>query len=416
MSAPPYYLENGIDDDRDGKTDEGRTAEDWSTRGLRVVGNDSNRIRFETSQTDLLAGMVKEGNGVDDDGDALVDDTGDFNGDWMIAYDPEWHLNEDSAGDANGDGYPGIGASAESADNTNGGDIIQERRSTELRTRNTNERMTSFADDDADGFADFRDPQVIAAMYRPDADLVDNDNDGEVDEPGERYIAAWDDDEDGQMDEDPPEFQFILNLADYIDQPVPVPISGDPDVQNVLGLGKQDLVLADPPTIQRIKESSSRHRAFEMHPQFLAGPNKGQDALLENEMELLLPNSPATSAETIYRGIEGVRINEALVKPMIRLEAEEVLTSLAPNADGGYYWTSNSQFRVTTGMDDDGLYARHNDIDYSDTNWGDAMIVRPRGLRNTVHPLVPYTGLYDSMAPSVVFAVTNTAEGDCLRR
>ncbi|HPA45606.1 MAG TPA: hypothetical protein PK395_07550 [bacterium] len=411
----PYYIGNSVDDDRDGQTDEGRNTQDRSEHRLRGLGDDD-RPRMESNRTDLLAGMVQEGNGADDDGDGVIDDTGDFNGDWMISYDPEWHLNEDPDGDANGDGYPGIGVSTTAPEGSAAGDLAVERQSTKLRAQNANERLTSFADDDGDGFADFRDPQVIAAMYRADGDLVDNDGDGEVDEPGERYIAAWDDDEDGRMDEDPPEFQLILNMLDYIDQPFPTPVSGDPDVQAVLRLQLEDLVLVDPPSVFNFKNgiTSTRQRAFEMNPQFLSGPNRQQKALLENEMDLLLPNPPEVTNPVTYRGVEGVRINEALVKPMIRLEAEQTLTTLQDNGQGGYAWTSNGpngRFVVNGGNDDDGLYGTlTGGTEIADTNWSDSILVRPRGFQNTVLPYGSLTaaGLYDSMAPSIVFAVTNT--------
>ena len=362
----------------------------------------------------MLGGIVQEGNGFDDDGDGLVDDTGDFNGDWMISYDPEWHLNEDPPGDANQDGYPGIGAPVDSPDSTDQGDLVEERQGTRLRSRNDSDRLTSFTDDDADGFADFRDPQVIAAMYRPDADLVDNDNDGEVDEPGECYVAAWDNDEDGRMDEDPPEFQFILNLADYVDQWVPMPITGDRDVQEVLRRTSRDLVLADPPTVRIFDHgiTSSRQRAFEMHPKFVSGPNRQQQAFLENEMELLLPNPPDRTNPVAYRGVEGIRFNEALVKPMIRLQAEEILRA---GPGGAPLLKPGQPAMPSEGGSDDGGYALIGNQAVFDTHWApDSMIVRPRGFRGTVLPVPPLgnrgaQGIYDGLAPSVVFAVTNTA-------
>ena len=55
--------------------------------------------------------------------------------------------------------------------------------------------------------ADEFDPEVRAAIANPEGDGVDNDNDGDIDEPGETYISASDDDEDGVYDEggtDPP--------------------------------------------------------------------------------------------------------------------------------------------------------------------------------------------------------------------
>ncbi len=417
----PYYLGNNQDDDRDGQTDEGDNQDEREGRSLRAVGeSDQGRPRFETS-SELLAGLVQEGNGADDDGDNLIDDTGDFNGDWMLTYDPEWHVNEDPHGDANGDGYPGVGAPADSKESTDEGDLVEDRRASTLRAKSANDRLTSFADDDGDGFADFRDPQVIAAMYRADADLVDNDNDGEVDEPGERYVAAWDDDEDGKMDEDPPEFQFILNLADYIDQPIPAPITGDPDVQQVLGLDERRLVLSDAPTVRIFERgiTSSRQRALETHPQFLAGPNRQQDARLENEMELLLPNPPQTTNAVAYRGVEGIRINEIMAKPMIRLEAEDVLQHFRPGQTGVAI-PKPGQFRVTDGLTDDGEFGIQAGTVYADTNWGapDSIIFRPRGLRGTTLPIPPYSqvpGLYDSLAPSLVFAVTNSAEAPTLQ-
>ena len=52
-----------------------------------------------------MPGIVIEGDGEDSDGDGLIDDNGDFNGDGLLAYDPEWHVSEDLR-ETPADGYP----------------------------------------------------------------------------------------------------------------------------------------------------------------------------------------------------------------------------------------------------------------------------------------------------------------------
>src|SRR5262249_42733897 len=63
-------------------------------------------------------------------------------------------------------------------------------------------------DDDGDGFADKDDPNVAALIERLCSNGIDEDNDGKVDDcganavgPGEDALAAYDDDEDGYIDD-----------------------------------------------------------------------------------------------------------------------------------------------------------------------------------------------------------------------
>ena len=172
--------------------------------------------------------------------------------------------------------------------------------------------LTSHADDDWDGMADFYDLQVLAAMYAPELDGVDNDGDGAVDEMGERYIAAFDDDEDGRYDEDPPDFQLALNLMDYIDDFMPYVVSEDPDVQAILGKSAEDPVLSDPVTIRTFNLFSSRNRAYRMHPRLLIGPNQNsrEEPVFVEYMRLMMPNPPLTGMPTRFEGVESIRINE----------------------------------------------------------------------------------------------------------
>lgn len=245
----PRFSSDGIDNDRDGLTDE-----------------------------------PGEGNGIDDDRDGLIDDDGDINGDGNIGYDPEWGVNEDPWGDANADGFPGIQG----------------------------------LDDDGDGGTDFEDPEVRRALnaintYGWANDGIDNDWDGLTDEPGEPYIAAWDDDEDGRFDEDPPEFQWLANMLDSIDQAV----GG-----------------FDPPTVSQLHGYSGRHvrDPFEIYAAYL-GTTPDQlpipvtspgDGGMQPMVEGGVPNDPLRNLNTpgTFRGLEGVRINEVATTPVIHLEAE----------------------------------------------------------------------------------------------
>ncbi|MGC9328219.1 MAG: hypothetical protein ACP5I1_11335, partial [Candidatus Hinthialibacter sp.] len=387
VGAPAFST--GIDFDGDGEQrDKIRTSSDDVIRGMRKLGwededesgNDFNAAIFDSRRgdlvtyderiTDILPGLVVEGDGQDNDGDGLIDDTGDFNGDGLFSYDPEWHVSEDAWGDLNGDGYPGLGADPEAEEDSREGRIIQEPDNRDELLR------TSLADDDYDGYADFYDPQVLAAMFAPEWDGVDNDNDGEVDEIGERYIACYDDDEDGRMDEDPPEFQIALNLIDSIDTWMPFPVSEDEDVRNLLGKSQDDPVLADPVTIRTLSLYSTRQRGFRMHPRLLAGPNSSARDRQEfgEQMRLALPNPPQTGMPVRFEGVEAIRINEVMAKPVIRLEAEEVLESIQinqelpednPNRVSIAY--RRNQFSVESGDKDDG---RHPSSKHYDTNWG----------------------------------------------
>ncbi|MDP8245843.1 MAG: hypothetical protein P9L94_17300 [Candidatus Hinthialibacter antarcticus] len=418
----PLTLENGIDDDQDGSLeDEARGGDDNDGR-LRRLPLDQNEDSFDgryrnENDREFRSGMNIEGNGQDDDKDGLVDDLGDFNGDGLLAFDPEWHVSEDAWGDLSGDGFPGLGADIDADEDTPEGDIIAEPQ------RRDDMVVTNFADDDYDGYADFYDPQVLAAMYAPEMDGVDNDSDGEVDEVGERYIAAYDDDEDGRMDEDPPEFQIALNLFDSIDTWAPYTPTEERDVRQLLGKSEDDIVLSDPVTRQTFNLFSSRQRAFRMHSRLLAGPNRGSRELelFEEQMRLLLPNPPQTGMEITFEGVESIRINEVMAKPVIRLEMEDVFESIE-------YDPTNPSIRpVATmkrnrfepgrrggGFQDDGQIPLPN---YPvDTNWGLAPspitgetfphMFLPNGFVNTFNPVFSLANL-DAMAPATIFMVTN---------
>lgn len=420
----PEFLENGKDDDLDGETRDGTINSQDAEGRLRRLPRDktdyAQRPR-DVNDNDIRPGMVIEGNGQDDDGDNLIDDDGDFNGDKMLTYDPEWHLNEDDFGDLSGDGYPGLGGDPDAKKDSAEGDIVtapQER---------DDFLYTSFADDDWDGFADFDDPQVLAAMYAPELDGVDNDGDGQVDEIGERYIAAYDDDEDGRMDEDPAEFQIALNLIDFVDTWGPYTPAEDDDVRQVLGKTEDDAVLSDPVTFQTLELYTSRQRAFRMHPRLLTGPNaQAKDRqLFIDEMKYLLPNPPQTGLKVTYEGVESIRINEVLAQPVIRLEMEDVLESIQydpsdPNtapvvtAKKGRFIEPRPR---RGGAGDNGQLPGVP----ADTQWSVGAISSrggfsfpfpnlflPQGFQNTFNPVVPMANL-DALAPAFIFMVTNVA-------
>ncbi|MBN2329403.1 MAG: hypothetical protein JXR73_19840, partial [Candidatus Omnitrophica bacterium] len=440
VGAPAFAT--GLDYDGDGEQrDKIRTSSDEVIRDMRLLGwddqdgsgsdltaanFDSRRgdlVTYDERITDIYPGLVVEGDGRDNDGDLLIDDTGDFNGDGLLSYDPEWHVSEDAWGDLNGDGYPGLGGDPEADEDSREGRIVKDPDNRDNLLR------TSLADDDYDGYADFYDPQVLAAMFAPELDGVDNDNDGEVDEIGERYIACYDDDEDGRMDEDPPEFQIALNLMDSIDSWMPFPVSEDEDVRNLLGKSQDDPVLADPVTIRTLSLYSTRQRGFRMHPRLLAGPNSSAQDRQEfgEQMRLTLPNPPQTGMPVKFEGVEAIRINEIMAKPVIRLEAEETLDSIQVNQEAAvndpfrYLISYRSRFSVESGDKDDG---QHPGNRHYDTNWGAVVesadgdqapvslpsyTFLPNGFQNTLNTYLPIVNM-DTMAPAFIFSVTNLAQ------
>lgn len=424
----PATLENGQDDDGDGNQfDEGRNNNVTVDRMLRLPRNEDDydeRPRDETD-TQIVLGVVVEGDGRDNDGDNMIDDLGDFNGDGLLTYDPEWGVNEDPYGDGNGDGYPGLGGDIDAEDDTPEEDIIRDPR------RRDDLVITSFADDDRDGAADFNDPQVLAAMYAPEMDGVDNDSDGEVDEIGERYIAAFDDDEDGRMDDDGPEFQLALNLYDYIDSWAPQLIANNEDVQDELGLNEEDAVIADPVTFQTVRLNSTRQRAFRMHPRLLVGPNRNSIDLntFREEMRLLMPNPPQTNMEVTYEGVEAVRINEVMAKPVIRLEFEDALERITYNPADPTALPSIQPRRgaVNFGRRGSGLSDNGRLRGVDDTDWTGSYVLTtqqgggapqeqpffthtflPNGFEHTYNPMLPFVN-NDAKAPAFIFEVTNVA-------
>ena len=221
-----------------------------------------------------------EQNGIDDDRDSLTDaeDTGDYNDDGIIRYDPEFHVNEDSYGRMNNTIGNEPGLPYEDIDNN--------------------------GDDDRDGRWDFNDPEVKEILDNGiENDNVDNDSDGLTDEVGETYIAAWDDDEDGKYDEDPTDFQFIHNLIDCIDQP------------------------------QRPQDSVNKSDGLTEYSYEQKYMNKYEPG------DVNPTPTPVELASITHRGVEAVVINEVMVSPIIRLQAEEVNAATEPFSevdDGGF--------------------------------------------------------------------------------
>lgn len=419
----PRTQNNGRDDDLDGDTrDEARDEDEVIDRYRRLPEDPDdylNRPRDEQEQI-FRSGMVVEGNGQDDDFDNMIDDLGDFNGDRILTYDPEWGVSEDAWGDLSGDGYPGLGGDPEADENSAEGDIVAEP---EIRDDFI---VTNFADDDFDGYADFNDPQVLAAMYAPELDGVDNDGDGEVDEIGERYIAAFDDDEDGRFDEDPPQFQLAMNLYDYVDTWGPRPISEDEDVRSELSKNDDDAVLSDPVAFHTVNLYSTRQRALRMHTRLMAGPNvtSTDRDLFDEQMRLLLPNPPQVGLPVEFEGVESIRINEVLAKPVIRLEAEDVLERIQfdpANPSEPALTARRGSFQVGRrgrggGGADNGRY-QSLPANVYDTSWELAPdpvedvsvfghIFLPDGFTNTFNWTAPMANL-DALAPAFIFAVTN---------
>ncbi len=411
---------DGQDNDQDGSSqDEARGRGEKIGRLRNFAEIESSRRPRDISSNVLRLGMVAEGNGIDDDGDTLIDDDGDFNGDGLKSYDPEWHVTEDPIGDANNDGFPGLGADPESEDGTEEGDIVRRP------SVNDETLVTSFADDDWDGYADFYDPQVLAAMHAPELDGVDNDGDGEVDEVGERYIAVFDDDEDGRYDEDPPDFQIALNLVDSIDTWMPDKQALDEAVESVLSKSETQGVLSDPVTKRTFTVYSSRQRAFRMNPWIMAGVNESarDRRLLEEQMRFLLPNPPETGMEVDYEGVEAIRINEVLAKPKIVLEAEDTLDYINPADERNPIRADGNRFEVVSGAGDDGEYTEQGTgREISDTSWGipdsgvnapasepgeASFLYYPQGFRNTRHSIMPLVNM-DLLSPAFIFSVTNT--------
>lgn len=328
------------------------------------------------------------GDGIDNDGDGRIDEEdADFNQDGLDNYDPEYHLNEDPPGDANGDGYPGIGAGTQLANRLGG----------------------NAEDDDGDGLADFDDPEVKRAMsdsrsdgrlndrldnnwnhYRWLTDRIDNDFDGLVDEtyeyeiamgfdnpadegvdefllryadlpqslrdqledrienvqkyphraslqnyPLETYYSSFDDDEDGRMDEDPPEFDLLVHLADNIDQlsltqRTVLPTGTREQADGVTTL---DVPRYNPREVREAYDPDTRTARIglpdqEAHPEFFVpGGEPNEDGI---DSAYNFP-PPATEYDRhkgkgpvnhVYEGSEGVFINEVMVRPVIVLQAE----------------------------------------------------------------------------------------------
>jgi hypothetical protein len=285
---------------------------DWGSNvvqpGGAIIKDDRNKNHIPDGDWDSDAEVTSgppaplgKGNGVDEDLDGEPDDTGDDNGDTLVDYDPEYHVNEDrpsyspltaeeiayATGDEDPDGpadvYPDT--YQEFIDDYLGNDGIDNNGN---RTR----WMSDGIDNDGDGLID-------EAAFR-DAEGKDEG----VDEPGEWYFESWDNDPyldagggvvndpdtylQGEvaeiypagnllpsqpfrrlykMEEDPVDLPLVANLADAIDY------TSDPD-------------LHDPATKLEIRDATA-------------------------------------GFVTRAIGNEAVRITEVLARPVIRIQAED---------------------------------------------------------------------------------------------
>ncbi len=341
----PIQIDNDGDwnPDRDDHNKNGRPDGDWDSGPEK----DTRDARFSSdgldNDHDGTVDEPGEGNGLDDDRDALIDDDGDINGDGNTGYDPEWHVNEDPWGDANGDGYPGVQG----------------------------------VDDDGDGGDDYNDPEVSKALaainlvgYAQDG--IDNDLDGETDELGEPYVAAWDDDEDGRFDEDPPEFPWLLNIIDSIDQPI-------------AGFDSPTVAQLYAYTGRQVSDPFLRFAAYlgttldQMPVPLTSQPDGGLAPVAPGDKSAPYQDLNCVG---VYKGLESVRLNEVMACPVIHLEAE--------NAD------SFQNAKDFGGDTDDTPVGGGGWID---TSWSDSTTTQPFGATLRI---TPYTReLYDTGAVHV---------------
>ncbi|HNT35600.1 MAG TPA: hypothetical protein PKH07_11435, partial [bacterium] len=271
----------------------------------------------------------------DRDWDGWMGDHGDFNADGERRYDPEWGVNEDPPGKANGSNDPMPGRDGE--------------------------------DDDNDGGADLQDREVQRARDNAAGDGVDNDGDGMVDEVGETYIVAFDDDEDGKYDEDGPELQFWANLLDCIDEP---PLCDVPEKSEYDGI--RSFLASHPYYRPFIYDASVAGGKMTegMNPTLIDGftlwtsrmvydatffdptGSSGDSFTEEHPYGKTFFDEPG--ALTSIRGVEAIRINEVAAYPIIRLQLEENQGeptddwTRKPSANDTEYYEAQ---RTTTGGD-----------------------------------------------------------------
>ncbi|MBN2128422.1 MAG: hypothetical protein JW741_02960, partial [Sedimentisphaerales bacterium] len=260
-----------------------------------------------------------DGHGRDTTGDGVLDTDGDFNQDGLIAYDPEYHVNEDPPGDLNGDGAPGIEGvddDLDGASDLNDPDVaraIDPARRVDIDDRRDNDWnnpvwLRDGLDNDFDGRIDETREDELAAGVSPalardegiDETLANTDNlpfalSGFA--PGEfssleKYYPAFDDDEDGRMDEDPPEFDFLVHLADSIDLP----------------------------KLRREGTNLAQGDDVTLLPVLRYNPREVADAPNDFGLPELQPDNLRETMN--YSGSEGIYINEVMVRPVIVLQAE----------------------------------------------------------------------------------------------
>lgn len=343
----PFQLDN--DGDWDPRFD------DWDRNGI--------------PSGDFDGGGEGNDNGLDDDGDGIIDDNGDGSMDGEVDYDPEWHVNEDPWGDQT--------INALEPGGTGGSDTL------------SGWGVPGYAnwDDDGDGFADFNDPEVRAAMQDPGSDGIDNDGDGLIDEGldtngdgtldirgGEIYVPAFDDDEDGRWDEDPPEFTLLANLFTSINQPryslslanVIGGQRGNPvEIWEPVSIGKSEGEGASLVTGKNLFPTSyigiGQLRQPILSPLDDINPPPGTEAprgrTISNLYDTEDPNNSITLEEPKrelrnFRGPQPIRINEVMAQPVVVLEAEtadafEVLqgTAVGAGRDEGDYRDPNDPYR-----------------------------------------------------------------------
>lgn len=260
-----------------------------------------------------------DGIGLDLDGDGILDTDGDFNQDGLIAYDPEYHVNEDPPGDLNGDGAPGeinIDDDLDGASDLNDLEVaraIDPARRVDIEDRRDNDWnnpvwLRDGLDNDFDGRIDETREEELAAGVSPDlardegidetlanADYLPFALSGFA--PGEfssleKYYPAFDDDEDGRMDEDPPEFDFLVHLADSIDLP----------------------------KLRREGPNLAQGDDVTLLPVLRYNPREVADAPNDFGLPELQPDDLRETMN--YSGSEGIYINEVMVRPVIVLQAE----------------------------------------------------------------------------------------------
>lgn len=283
LDNPELFYSLAIDNDGDW-TPYPRITGDGST----VPSSDINGNFWPDGNWDSEADPVFQGGDpylYDYDYDRWIGDTGDHNDDGLIAYDPEPQVNEDGPYNA----------------------------AFKVNSGWTSAPGIEDTDDDLDGEADLDDLEVKAAVDSMavgahadgDVDGVDNDGDGLIDEIGETYIAAFDDDEDGRYDEDPFEY-WVLRLRDYMDPIQEVEVGGDTYFLDALTRDHFALNTYRYPTIAYDPNVTN--------PDDMTEPNTGEDLYFDS----------TEWVEVRAEGCEGIRINEVMAEPYIRIPFAQV--------------------------------------------------------------------------------------------